>query len=119
MSLMLTTGLIVSYFYFLLQGVDATAMKFILQWLKDSGLNSNDHFKSGEDVLVVLQAAVMLQFERLQALCEEQVLNKWLTTESCLVTISTADQLSLNRLHRKASAFALWHFPEVNSISLS
>lgn len=106
------------FIYLLLQGVDATAMKFILQWLKDSGLNITDHFKCGEDVLVVLQAAAMLQFARLQALCEEQVLNRWLTTESCLVTISTADQLSLNRLHRKASAFALWHFPEVNLFPL-
>lgn len=89
-------------------------MRFLLRWIDDS---SQIDSLQGEEVLVVLQAAAMLQFEHLQRTCEEVMVQRWLSSESCLLTAATADQLSLPKLYQKASALALWHFTEVKLTS--
>ncbi|XP_034239153.1 kelch-like protein 12 isoform X2 [Thrips palmi] len=95
-----------------IQGLDAATMKFILQWLDDS----TAIFKlQCVEVLAVLQAAAMLQFQRLQQMCEDVMVQRWLSPESCLMTAATADRLSLAKLYNKASALALWQFCEVRN----
>lgn len=86
-------------------------MKFILQWLDGS---TAIYKLQCVEVLAVLQAAAMLQIQRLQQMCEEVMVQQWLSPESCLMTADTADRLSLTKLYNKASALALWQFCEVS-----
>lgn len=95
-----------------IQGLDAATMKFILRWLDDS---TALYKLQCVEVLAVLQAAAMLQFQRLQQMCEEFMVQRWLSPETCLMTAATADRLSLTKLYNKASALALWQFCEVRN----
>lgn len=93
-----------------MKGLDAATMKFILRWLENPDAIYD---LQCVEVLAALQAAAMLQFRRLQQMCEEVMVQRWLSAESCLMTAATADRLSLTKLFNKASALALWQFCEV------
>ncbi|KAE8746421.1 hypothetical protein FOCC_FOCC006916 [Frankliniella occidentalis] len=93
-----------------IKDVDAVAMRFILNWSNDS---SQIESLKEEDILAVIQAADLLQYHQLKKTCEEIMVQRWLSPESCLLTAATADQLSLTKLYQKAFTLALWTFSEV------
>ncbi|XP_021917113.1 kelch-like protein 29 isoform X2 [Zootermopsis nevadensis] len=65
------------------------------------------------DILSVLQASSMLQFESIQKICVEMIVHQWLTILTCLQTMVTAEELDLITLYHKAQALALWEFSHV------
>lgn len=95
-----------------LQGVDVEAMAILLQSVNRKKV---DILKSN-DILSVLQASSMLQFESIQKICVEMIVHQWLTILTCLQTMVTAEQLDLITLHHKAQALALWEFSQVRVI---
>jgi hypothetical protein len=88
--------------------VDADAMKILLQAVTRKEV---DILKSN-DILSVLQASSMLQFESIQKTCVEMIVHQCLTVSTCLQTMLIADELDLITLHHKAQALALWEFSE-------
>lgn len=93
----------------MLQGVDADAMEILLQSVSRKEV---DILKSN-DILSVLQASNMLQFESIQKTCVEMIVHQWLSVSTCLQTMVTAEELDLITLHHKAQALALWEFSKV------
>jgi hypothetical protein len=98
-----------SYQAYILQGVDADAMAVLLQSINRKEV---DILKSN-DILSVLQASSMLQFDSIQKICVEMIVHQWLTILTCLQTMVTADELDLITLHHKAQVLALWEFSQV------
>jgi hypothetical protein len=94
---------------YVFQGVDADAMAVLLQSVNRKEV---DILKSN-DILSVLQASSMLQFESIQKICVEMIVHQWLTILTCLQTMVTAEELDLITLHHKAQALALWEFSQV------
>jgi hypothetical protein len=93
----------------MLQGVDADAMEILLQSVNKKEI---DILKSN-DILSVLQASSMLQFESIQKTCVEMIVHQWLSVSTCLQTMAIAEELDLITLHHKAQALALWEFSQV------
>ena len=94
---------------YVLQGVDADTMEILLQAVTRKEV---DILKSN-DILSVLQASSMLQFESIQKTCVEMIVHQCLTVSTCLQTMVIADKLDLITLHHKAQALALWEFSQV------
>ncbi|XP_063221248.1 kelch-like protein 40 [Bacillus rossius redtenbacheri] len=92
-----------------IKGVDTDAMGILLH---STEANEVDVLKSA-NVLSVLQAACMLQFEAVKRSCIDLIMSKWLAVDSCLQIVHTALQLDLCELHSKALALALWEFSQV------
>ncbi|XP_033608877.1 uncharacterized protein LOC111868261 isoform X2 [Cryptotermes secundus] len=90
-------------------GVDADAMEILLQSVSRKEV---DILKSN-NILSVLQASNMLQFESIQKTCVEMIVHQWLSVSTCLQTMVTAEELDLMTLHHKAQALALWEFSKV------
>jgi len=93
---------------YVLQGVDADAMEILLRAITRKEV---DILKS-DDILSVLQASSMLQFESIQKICVEMIVHQCLTVSTCLQTMVIADELDLITLHHKAQALALWEFSQ-------
>lgn len=91
-----------------IQGVDADAMEILLQAITRKEV---DILKSN-NILSVLQASSMLQFESIQKTCVEVIVHQFLTVSTCLQTMVIADELDLITLHHKAQALALWEFSQ-------
>ena len=83
---------------YVLQGVDADAMEILLRAITRKEV---DILKS-DDILSVLQASSMLQFESIQKICVEMIVHQCLTVSTCLQTMVIADELDLITLHHKA-----------------
>ncbi|KAJ8896473.1 hypothetical protein PR048_001817 [Dryococelus australis] len=94
-------------------GVDTDAMDILLHSTETSEV---DILRSA-NVLSVLQASCMLQFEAVKRSCIDLIMNKWLCVDSCLQIIHTAQKLDLHDLHNKAIALALWEFSQVKKTS--
>ncbi|XP_069689017.1 kelch-like protein 38 isoform X1 [Periplaneta americana] len=92
-----------------IQGVDPDAMAVLLQSVERKEV---DILKSN-DILSVLQASSMLQFESVQKICIDMIVHQWLTVSTCLQTMIIADELDLITLKHKAQALALWEFAQV------
>lgn len=92
-----------------MQGVDADAMEILLQSVNKKEV---DILKSN-DILSVLQASNMLQFESIEKTCVEMIVHRWLSVSTCLQTMAIAEELDLITLHHKAQALALWEFSQV------
>lgn len=92
----------------MLQGVDADAMEILLEAITRKEV---DILKSN-DILSVLQASSMLQFESIQKTCVEMIVHQCLTVLTCLQTMVIADELDLIMLRHKAQALALWEFSQ-------
>ncbi|XP_069689026.1 kelch-like protein 38 isoform X1 [Periplaneta americana] len=92
-----------------IQGVDPDAMAVLLQSVERKEV---DILKSN-DILSVLQASSMLQFESVQKICIDMIVHQWLTVSTCLQTMIIADELDLITLKHKAQAVALWEFAQV------
>lgn len=94
---------------YVLQGVDADAMAVLLH----SVCRKEVDILKSNDILSVLQASSMLQFESIQKTCVEMIVHQWLTVSTCLQTMVTAEELDLITLRHKAQALALWEFSQV------
>lgn len=65
------------------------------------------------NILEVLEASSMLQFDYIQKECIKFIIRSWLDKETWLPTSNVADKLGLSDLKRKTKALALWNFSEV------
>ncbi|KAJ9578774.1 hypothetical protein L9F63_004982 [Diploptera punctata] len=93
-----------------IQGVDSEAMAMLLQSIyKKEELN----LLTSQNILSILQASSMLQFESIQKTCIDLIVHEWLNITTCLQTMKTAHQLDLITLYQKARALALWEFSKV------
>lgn len=95
------------YYLFFPQGVDLKAMNIILILLWDE-----TYLISEEDILPVLQAACMMQFDKVKDCCLEKV-NEMLRLDNCIRIWTITEQLSLKPLYLKAKLMALQEFVEV------
>lgn len=76
------------------------------------------HLISEKDTLIVLQAACMLQFDKVKSICLERI-NEMLRLDNCIRIWNITEQLSLKPIYLKAKLMALQEFAEVcNSDSL-
>lgn len=70
------------------------------------------HFINEQDILPVLQAACMLQFENIKHNCLEQI-NEILKVDNCIKIWVVTDELSLKPTSLKAKLLALQEFMEI------
>ena len=102
----------VNCFILFFQGVDSDAMGILLQSVyKKEEVN----LLKSNNILSVLQASSMLQFESVQKSCVDLIVHEWLNISTCLQTMITAHELDLITLYHKAQAVALWEFSQVKS----
>ncbi|KAK7864722.1 hypothetical protein R5R35_013610 [Gryllus longicercus] len=98
-----------------IQNVEPEAMRSILEYVKTNEI-PRDILKSNE-ILSLLQASSMLQFEGVQEICVNVIIQEWLSVDTCLQTMATAHVLDLISLYRKARALAFWEFSTVKTTS--
>ncbi|KAJ8951199.1 hypothetical protein NQ314_007700 [Rhamnusium bicolor] len=90
-----------------LEGVDLRAMNIILTLLWDES-----YLIQNEDILIVLQAACMLQFVNIRNICLEQII-EMLSPKNCIKIWHVTEQLNIKPLFLNAKAMALEEFLEI------
>jgi hypothetical protein len=88
----------------LLNGIELEAMKIILRLLWDREYPVDEH-----SLLLVLQAACMLQFLQVKSLCVERI-QQSLTVGNCLKIWLYTEQLDIKVIYRRAKLIALLEF---------
>lgn len=91
--------------------MESGAFEFIINAVKDPA-HALD-FTKCQNVLEVLEASCMLQFDFIQKECIKFIICSWLDEETWLLTSNIADKLGLSELKHKTKTLALWNFSEV------
>lgn len=92
-----------------MQEVEPEVFGFIINAINSSVVD----FTKSENILDILEATSMLQFDNLQKDCIKYITSSWLDKETWLPTANIADKLGLTELKKKTKTLALWNFSEV------
>ncbi|KAI5706737.1 hypothetical protein M8J75_010849 [Diaphorina citri] len=92
-----------------IQDVSPTCLQIILDnMLEDQNIDWEQC-----DTLQLLRTASLLQFDQVQDKCLTFILDTWLTIDTCLRSMISADELGIKTLHIQASTLAQWEFNKV------
>ncbi|XP_025828923.1 kelch repeat and BTB domain-containing protein 2, partial [Agrilus planipennis] len=93
-----------------LQEVDSRSLKIILTLLWDSSFVINE-----EDILLVLEAACMLQFPNIKEICVTRI-REILAPSNCIKVWFGTEKLDIEDLHLKAKYLSLVEFNEIKDM---
>uniref|UniRef100_A0A8D9AH41 Kelch-like protein 30 n=1 Tax=Cacopsylla melanoneura TaxID=428564 RepID=A0A8D9AH41_9HEMI len=84
-----------------------------LQVILDNILEDQNIDWEQSDTLQLLRTASLLQFDQIQDKCVSFILDTWLTIDTCLRAMFSADELGISTLYKRACTLAQWKFDKV------